>query len=145
MLVCGPLDTRSPVSNDFLNRLNHTPRVIVTGFLTNPEAVLARAYLLVVPSYREGFGNVFMEAAAMGVPSVAYRVTGVIDAVVHGRTGLLSAPREIPSLVEAIERYLSDENLRDLHGHQARARTLEFFEQEIVWDSIDAFYKKLSA
>lgn len=54
--------------------------------------LLARAHLLLVPSVREGWGLVVMEAAIAGTPAVGYRVPGLVDAIRHGDTGWLCDP-----------------------------------------------------
>lgn len=78
-----------------------------------------------LPSYREGFGNVVIEAAAMGVPTVGTRIVGLVDSVVDGETGILVPPRDVDALTDALSRMLRDESLRMRMGKaaQERART----------------------
>ena len=56
-------------------------RVHVCGATREPEAFMAAADFLVLPSHREGFGSVVIEAAACGLPAVATRIYGLSDAV----------------------------------------------------------------
>src|SRR5260370_23786926 len=77
--------------------------------------------IVALPTYREGFSNVALEAAAMALPIVATSVPGCIDAVRDGITGTLVAPRDPVALADALQRYLSDPDLRQRHG-QAGAR-----------------------
>ena len=77
-----------------------------------PERFMAAADVFVLPSYREGFGSVIIEAAACGVPCIAYRIDGVIDAIVENRTGLLVDKGDIHSLSHAMERIGYDHELR---------------------------------
>ena len=53
--------------------------------------LLSKAHILIFPSVHEGWGLVILEAASVGTPTIAYRVSGVKDAVVNGKTGLLSS------------------------------------------------------
>jgi phosphatidylinositol alpha-1,6-mannosyltransferase len=70
----------------------------------------------------EGFGIVFVEAGACGVPSVAGRSGGSHEAVVDGATGLVVEPRDVVAVRSAIDRLLRDDDLRGRMGAAARAR-----------------------
>ncbi|MDP3758302.1 MAG: glycosyltransferase family 4 protein [Candidatus Daviesbacteria bacterium] len=61
------------------------------GFVSEQKKykLLARAHVLINPSIREGWGLVVIEAASMGIPTVAYNVPGLKDSVLDGKTGLL--------------------------------------------------------
>ena len=92
--------------------------------------------VVVLPTYREGFPNVLLEAAAMRLPVVATRVAGCVDAVEDGTTGILVPPRDARALASAVETYLSDPALRRRHGEAARARVLAHFRPEAVWQAL---------
>ncbi len=70
----------------------------------------------------EGFGIVFVEAGACGVPSVAGRSGGSHEAVVDGETGVVVDPRDVGAVRDAIRRLLADDGLRARLGAAARAR-----------------------
>ncbi|HMG26812.1 MAG TPA: glycosyltransferase family 4 protein [Acidimicrobiia bacterium] len=78
----------------------------------------------------EGFGIVFVEAAACGVPSVAGRSGGSHEAVVDGETGFVVDPHDLPAVRAALQRLLSDDGLRTRLGRAARARAVE----ELTYD-----------
>ncbi len=101
-----------------------------------PDAELPDAYALgdvfVLPSRGglrdvEGFGIVFLEAAACGLPAVATRAGGIEDAVRDGETGLLVQADELEA---ALQRLVQDASLRARLGTSARARILA----ELTWD-----------
>ena len=75
----------------------------------------------------EGFGIVFLEAAACGVPSVAGRSGGSHEAVVDGETGFVVSPRDVTAVRDAITRLVGDPVLRARLGDAARRRALEEF------------------
>ncbi|MBK6387284.1 MAG: glycosyltransferase family 4 protein [Rhodoferax sp.] len=83
----------------------------MVGYSDCPETFLAIADFLCLPSYREGFGTVVIEAASMGVPTVGTNIYGLSDAVVHGETGLLVAPRNVEELSRAMRRMLESKAL----------------------------------
>lgn len=72
----------------------------------------------------EGFGLVYLEAGAHGLPIVAHAIGGVPEAVVHDETGLLVAPGETTALTQAFARLLGDPALRRRLGETGRARAL---------------------
>jgi glycosyltransferase involved in cell wall biosynthesis len=99
--------------------------------------------LVVLPTYREGFPNVPLEAAAMGLPVVATRVGGCIDAIVDGETGTLVPVRDAATLAAAIRLYLGDADLRRRHGEAGRARVLRDFRPEAIWEALHGEYMQL--
>ena len=78
------------------------------------------------PDSVEGFGFVYLEAAAHGLPALAHDVGGVADAVVHEQTGLLVSPDDLPALAQALEKLLADQDLRRRLGQAARKRVTSF-------------------
>jgi glycosyltransferase involved in cell wall biosynthesis len=99
------------------------------GFLPNPELQerMARAAVVAVPSHREGFGVVCLEAMAHGRPVVASAVGGLRDLVVDGESGYLVPPGDRPALREALERLLADPELRRRLGQAGRERAATHF------------------
>lgn len=102
------------------------------GYTSTPEAFMAAADVLCLPSYREGFGMVILEAAATGIPSVASRIYGITDAVQDGVTGLLHNPRDIGGIHACLKRLAADRDLREQLGHAARERAVGEFSQALV-------------
>lgn len=103
------------------------PGVTVHGQITEAakRQLLEQADLLLLPGTREGWGIVAMEAAAFGVPTVAYDIPGLRDAVVDGVTGLL-APPDPTSLGAAASRVLSDPDLWRRLSRAAQRRAPEY-------------------
>jgi glycosyltransferase involved in cell wall biosynthesis len=104
------------------------------GFLPNPELQkqLALAAVVAVPSHREGFGVVCLEAMAHGRPVVASAVGGLRDLVVDGETGFLVPPRDRAALRAALQRLLADRDLRVRLGAAGRERAATHFSWERV-------------
>jgi glycosyltransferase involved in cell wall biosynthesis len=135
LLVIGAVETEAPVSGPVLDLLKSDPRVLMTGHVDphNLPVHYSLMRVLVMPSYREGFPNVLLEASAMELPIVATRVTGCVDAVIDGVTGILVSVRDCQAFAHAIERYLRDPNLAQGHGRAGRKRVLEEFQPESIW------------
>lgn len=81
------------------------------------------------PEKVEGFGLVYLEAAAAGLPAIASRIGGVPEVVIHDKTGLLIKPQDIDGLAAALTIILSDEGYRAALGNSARERARDF-----TWD-----------
>lgn len=88
--------------------------------------ILESAWVLALPSLKEGWGIVVMEAATHGVPAVAYRSAGgVTESIVDGETGLLVEGGVI-EFTRALDSLLSDAPMTDRMGAAARERTDQF-------------------
>lgn len=106
--------------------------VIMTGAVENPAPFYALMDVFCMPSRREGFGNAAAEASAMGVPVAATTSTGIVDAVKHGESALLSSIGDVNALTKNLTRYLQDEKLRREFGRAGRRRTRDLFERSEV-------------
>lgn len=117
--------------------------IIWMGSTFAPERYMAAADVLVLPSYREGFGSVIIEAAACGLPAIAYRIPGVIDAVIDQRTGLLCSAGSVDELFKAMLFMLFDKSARIRLGDQAQIYAQEKFSSILVTQAWLDFYRKV--
>ncbi|MGH7444105.1 MAG: glycosyltransferase, partial [Longimicrobiales bacterium] len=143
LLLVGPLEPQDPIPAEVERLLRADERVHFAGMDWDTPPFYAAMDLVVLPTYREGFPNVALEAAAMGLPVIATRVPGCIDAVADGVTGTLAAVRDVDSLAAAIARYASDGALRHAHGSAGRKRVIAEFGQEGVWAALFEEYARL--
>lgn len=143
LLLVGPFETQDRLTGDVLERLQRDDRVHLTGMDWDTPRLYATMDLVVLPTYREGFPNVPLEAAAMSLPVVATRVTGCVDAVRDGITGILIEPRDAGELAIAIRSYLRDPELRRRHGEMGRRWVLQEFRQDRIWEDLFREYQDL--
>lgn len=87
----------------------------------------ARASVFALPTLREAFGLVFLEAMAFGVPVVATAIEAIPEIVADGETGLLVPPRDPAALARALSALLADPGRARLFGAAGRARVRERF------------------
>lgn len=111
-IVVGALDESDPPDLAIQERLERQRDLVWVKHVDNVEDYMRRASVLLFPSAREGLPNVVMEAAACGVPTVAYDVTGVRDAVVEGETGFLVTAGDRSALAKRVKEIISDRELR---------------------------------
>ncbi|MCB9411260.1 MAG: glycosyltransferase [Actinobacteria bacterium] len=102
LVVVGDVDSADPPPQAVLDRMNADPRITWRGWVTDVVPVLRDLDVLVFPSLREGLPNAVIEAAACGVPTVGWDVTGVRDAVDGGVTGRLVPVGEVEAFASAV-------------------------------------------
>ena len=130
LLVLGSQNERD--SAGWVDRLRAEADVVLTGHVDDVRPYLALADVHVLPSRREGFPNVVLEAGAMTVPTVTTRATGAVDSVRDGETGLLVDVDAPDQLARAVEALLDDPELRRRLGGAARQWVVRDFQPERV-------------
>lgn len=144
LVLAGPLDTEGRAADGIsIEDINNVADTHVVGYVKCPEAYMAIADILCLPSYREGFGTVVIEAAAMGIPTVGTNIYGLSDAVVDGQTGILVPPRDSKALTEAIAKIIGTEGKRLDMGKAARLRVEQYFDVRVVTKSLLQEYSRL--
>ena len=140
LLLVGPHEPQDPIPSEIDRQLRRDARVHLVGEEWNVPPLYAAMDVLALPTYREGFPTVLLEAASMEVPVVATRVPGCIDAVQEGVTGTLVPPYDAVALADAIGLYLRNTDLRLRHGAAARQRVLRDFRPERIWQATHQEY-----
>lgn len=144
LLVVGP--DEGGMRGKIKSHCNHGgSHVHFADYTDVPERYVSACDILCLPSYREGFGLVLIEAAATGIPTVGSRIYGVTDAIVDSQTGLLFTVGSIDDLAEKIERLIADPVLRRTLGENGRVRALRDFSSELVRAELFGYYEKILA
>lgn len=140
LLVVGPEEDGVLAANGpVLESLGS--RYVRKGFTSQPEVYMAAADVFCLPSYREGFGSVILEAASAGIPSIGSRIYGITDAIEDGKTGLLHRARDVDDLAEKMELLLKDRSRCRQFGEDARRRATERFGMDRVVGEMVGFYQ----
>ncbi|MCC6612291.1 MAG: glycosyltransferase family 4 protein [Anaerolineae bacterium] len=119
-------------------------RFIFTGFRTDTPQILADTDILLFPSIvPEGFGRPMVEAGAMEVPVIASRIGPHAEIILHGETGLLTAPNNPDEIAEGILNLLDQPDFARRLGKAARARVYANFSDEQYAAGIDQVLRQI--
>jgi glycosyltransferase involved in cell wall biosynthesis len=141
-LLAGEEDPTHPdaMPRDWISRQHD---IAYAGRVSDVRALMAKADLLLFPSYREGVPRVVIEAAASGLPTVAFDVPGVREAVEPGVTGILIPFGDVRRMAEETQRLLVDGHARNVMGAQARTLAERRFDVREVTASYLQIYRTL--
>ena len=142
LLIVGPdeEDIKACLIKSFNNCLDKIHFIDYTG---EPQNYMACADVFCLPSYREGFGSVIIEAASTGIPSAASRIYGITDAVEDGITGLLHEAGNTDQLIEIMKRFIDNPDLRETMGEKARVRAVRDYPNKVVTEALLDYYNTI--
>ena len=143
LLLVGDFEAGDPIPEQIRHAIEGDPAVIRTGFIPDVSPYYPLMDVCVLPTYREGFPGVPLEAQAAGVPVVTTQATGAIESVLDKQTGLIVPVSDVDALSAAIDSLLSDPALRKRMGEAGCAWVNSVFRREIVWAARLEFYKRL--
>jgi len=143
LLVVGRYEEGDPVPEPVRRAIASDPHIHDVGYANDPAIHYHVMDVFALPTYREGFPTVALEAAAAGKPVVSTCATGAVDAVVDGVTGLLVPIGDAVALAEALARVLEDRALAARLGAAARERVERDFRRERVWSDMEALYREV--
>ena len=142
LLIVGPDEEKLKL--DLIQHLGFFKDFIrFIDFTKTPEQFMAASDIFVLPSYREGFGSVVIEAASCGLPAICSNIYGLSDAIENKDTGLLVPVRSSKLLEVAMLKLINNDKLRNEMGINARKRVIENFSQDNITFNIVKFYKGL--
>lgn len=127
-------DLKDKVAKDIKN--NEIDNVYFTGARKDVEKIIPTTDLLVLPSFTESFGLVLLEALACGKPVIGSNIGGIKEIITED-VGLLINPNDKEDLANAIDKILTDDDLRNKFKSNARNRAKEFSKVNIPYDEID--------
>ena len=144
LLLAGWFDASDDaLGGDVRARIESHPRIHLTGLVEDTAPYYRAMDVMVLPTWREGFPNVVLEAGATGIPVVTTLSTGSRDAVVPEVTGLLMPPGYPEAIAEAVLKLLRDPVRRRRMGNAARTWVTEHYGNGQVLALTIALYKGL--
>ena len=143
LVLAGPIIEENPFSRHLLHQLYHDEKVMYLGKLYDVTPVYGIIDMLVLPSFREGFPNVLIEAAAMEIPVVASDIPGCKDAVQAGINGELFEKGNVAALAAVLRKLITSKELRAQYGQNGRKFVSDNFSNEKIWAGQLELYKKM--
>ena len=133
-ILVGEPDLENPSSINYSQIKEWREEGIIDcwGHRDDMHEVLPLASIVVLPSYREGFPKILIEAAACGRAVVTTDVPGCRDAIYNEITGLLVPVKDSYALANAIEKLVSNKEWRRTMGNEGRIMAEEKFDENIV-------------
>lgn len=123
LVIVGGMDNaRNSINQTWLERIQEkTPSIRFVGFQSNIPDWLSLAHTLIFPSYREGFPNVPLQAACMGIPIIATDINGCNEIIKDGRNGFLVPTKDSLSIYLKMLQIYKSKELRNSMGKQSLA------------------------
>jgi glycosyltransferase involved in cell wall biosynthesis len=143
LLLLGDFEEGDPVDAAVRRGLETERGVIFAGMVKDTPRYYAAMDVLALPTYREGFPNVPLEAQAAGVPVVTTRVTGAVDSVLDGVTGKLVPAQDADALAQALIELLGNPEKRKQMGKLAASWVEDRFRRELVWEELVKDYWRI--
>jgi len=144
LIIAGPIERQDPIPEEYYEVIEEHPRIHYLGKQIDVRPVYALGDALVLYSYREGFGNVVIEAASMGLPTIVADIPGLRDTTEHRETGLLVKSRSAVDLSDAILSLYYNRDMAKEYGKRGRDRVFKHFANEVVWSKQKELYEKFN-
>ncbi len=144
LILVGPFEEElDPLSEKTLTIIKNNNSIFSVGYQQEVRAYFSIANTLVFPSYREGFPNVVMQAAAMGLPCIVSNINGCNEIIQEGYNGLIIPVKNKIAILHALQIMCSDVNLYTTLKNNARQSIVTRYEQKVVWEALLNEYSSL--
>lgn len=107
-------------------------KIIYLSHTDKPEKLLSIADVLCLPSHREGFGSVVIEAAAMKIPALASNIYGIFDAIIPNKTGILHKSRDVCDIQKKLIYCIKNKKHLKIYGENAFKRVKKDFNDNLI-------------
>ena len=122
-----------PIEDEYIkNFIKENKKVIYVGETLNPEKWFSMADILCLPSYREGFGSVVIEAGSCNLPTLGSNIYGITDAIVKDQTGFFHKVGSISDIKKKMLLVIKNRKLLKEYGKRARKRVEKKFEESLI-------------
>ncbi|TSE04864.1 glycosyltransferase family 4 protein [Aquimarina algiphila] len=133
-----------PLSPETEEEINTNPNIIMVGWQDDVRPYFAISDILAFPSYREGFPNVVMQAASMGLASIVTNINGCNEIITDSNNnGKIIPVKDAEQLYENMKMLVNDDTLRTTLAANARTSITSRYERKVVWNAILEEYRQL--
>lgn len=144
LILVGPFEKElDPISTNTLKEIESNPNIILTGFVEDVRPYYSISHVFVFPSYREGFPNAVLQAAAMGLPSIVTDINGCNEIITNNKNGIIIPPKNSKALSTAMKTLLNDPIKRSEMSANSTSEIKIKFNNKLVWAAQEDEYFKL--
>lgn len=141
LIIVGPTNAETNrISKETENKISITDTIHLVGGQKDIRPFLMNANAIVLPSYREGFGMVLIEAGAMSVPAIASNIIGCNEIITPGENGELIEAKNEEALFNTMKKWIEDPEYVTKLANRARKSVTEQYSQDVVWKAQLAVY-----
>ena len=140
LLLVGPIEERDSISSYSKKVIAENQSIIFIDFVIDASPFFSLMNIFVLPTYREGFPTVALEASSMELPVLITKATGCTEAIIDNKTGIYIT-YDVNDIAKKIIYYMENEEIALEHGRQGRIFVNGNFEETKVWDLISAELK----
>jgi len=139
LLLIGPKEERDSLPEEHISYARDCNSISMLGLIKEIESYYSIMDIFILPSYREGFPTVVLEASAMELPVICSSKTGCIDSILENETGLFSSITT-QDIAQKIQYFLDHPNKAKEMGKNGRLNVLKNFQQKLIWESLEKIY-----
>lgn len=144
LLLVGPKESvLDPINENTAAIIEKNPSIHAVGMQLDVRPFLKASDAFVLPSYREGFGMVLIEAGAMGLPCITTNITGCNEIIIPGENGAIVEPRNEEALYEEMKKWLESPDVVKAMAANSRKMVEDRYECHKVWNLYFDTYKSL--
>jgi len=131
LMIVGKMEEDlDPISSESYAILANNKHIIQAGFQKDIRPYLASSDIFVLPTYREGFPNVVLQAASMGLPCIVTDINGCNEIITNRKNGLLIPPKNKDALYGAMKTIIEDKELVAKLGSNSRDDIIRKYERK---------------
>jgi glycosyltransferase involved in cell wall biosynthesis len=144
LLLVGPKESvQDPISEKTAAIIDNNPSIHAMGMQQDVRPYLKATNAFMLPSYREGFGMVLIEAGAMGLPCITTNITGCNEIIIPGENGAIVEPRDEEALYKEMKKWVENPNIVKTMAAKSRKMVEDRYECHKVWNLYFDKYKSL--
>lgn len=144
LLLVGPKESvQDPINANTAAIIEKNSSIHAVGMQLDVRPYLKAANAFVLPSYREGFGMVLIEAGAMGLPCITTNITGCNEIIIPRENGAIVEPRDEEALYKEMKKWVENPDIVKTMAAKSRKMVEDRYECHKVWEEYYKFYKSL--
>ncbi|MCL1675665.1 glycosyltransferase family 4 protein [Elizabethkingia meningoseptica] len=143
LLILGDFEENVNLSPEIVDKIHNHPNIVYVGRQQDVRPFFKIMDVFVLPSYREGFGMVLIEAGAMKIPSIVTNISGCNEVIINNKTGFLIENKNKKDLYSKMKYIIDNQDMINEIGENARISVEERYIQNKLWDITKETYLKI--